>query len=234
MSAPLPFLFQLREAGRSRVASYGTVRRWLLDLANSIGLKDEDGTPLHFTPHDVRRLFITDIVNAGFPIHLAAKLVGHNSIEVTRGYTAVYQKDVFEAYERFIENRRASRPSAEYRDPTQEEWDEFVEHFGRRKVGLGDCHRPYGSDCVHEHACLRCDFLQVEPSQKPRLELIRENLQAQVDEAERNQWLGDVDQLRITIRHADRRVEMLANQIAEHTELDLVHPVSDLPVTLPI
>lgn len=233
MSAPLPFLFQLREAGRSRVAGYGTVRRWLLDLANNIGLKDTDGSPLHFTPHDFRRLFITDIVNAGFPIHLAAKLVGHNSIEVTRGYTAVYQKDVFEAYERFISHRRASRPSAEYREPTQDEWDEFVEHFGRRKVSLGDCHRPYGSDCVHEHACLRCDFLEVDDDQGPRLQIIRDNLQAQVDEAERNLWLGDVDQLRITIQHADQKAGLLERRAAEHPELDVVHPLTDMPAVLP-
>ena len=128
MSAPMPFLFQLREAGRSRVASSGTVRGWLVDLANSIDLKDTDGSPLRYTPHDFRRMFITDIVNAGFPIHLAAKLVGHNNIEVTRGYTAVYQKDVFDAYARFIDHRRQTRPSAEYREPTQEEWDEFIEH----------------------------------------------------------------------------------------------------------
>ena len=45
---------------------------------------------------------------AGFPIHLAAKLVGHNNIEVAQGYTAVYQKDVFDAYARFITNRADS------------------------------------------------------------------------------------------------------------------------------
>lgn len=233
MSAPMPFLFQLREAGRSRVASYGTVRNWLAELAETIELKDTDGTPLHFTPHDFRRMFITDIVNAGFPIHLAAKLVGHNSIEVTRSYTAVYQKDVFEAYERFIQHRRASRPSAEYREPTEEEWDEFVEHFGRRKVALGDCHRPYGSDCVHEHACIRCDFLQVDPGQGNRLQEVRQNLQAQVDEAERNRWLGDVDQLRVTIQHADQKAEMLRRQLGEGPEIDLVHPIADLPMSLP-
>jgi integrase len=53
----------------------------LAELANSIALKDADGTPLHVTPHDFRRMFITDIVNAGFAIHFAAKLVGHNSFE---------------------------------------------------------------------------------------------------------------------------------------------------------
>lgn len=208
-SAPLPHLFQLREAGRSRVMSYGTVRGWLIDLANSMDLRDVDGQPLWFTPHDFRRMFITDIVNAGFPIHLAAKLVGHKNLDVTSAYTAVYQTDVFEAYDRFIGHRRQLRPGEEYREPTQQEWNEFVEHFGQRKIALGSCHRPYGSACSHEHACIRCDFLQVDPQQAGRLADIRTNLQAQLQEAERNQWLGDVDQLKLTIKHADRKTAQL-------------------------
>lgn len=208
-SSPMPFLFQVREAGRSRVIGHCTIRTWLIDLANSLGLRDVDGTAIRFTPHDFRRIFITDIVNAGFPIHLAARLVGHNNIEVTSGYTAVYQKDLFEAYDAFITKRRQLRPSSEYRQPTQEEWSNFEEHFGKRKIALGDCHRPYGSDCVHEHACVRCDFLQVDPGQVSRLDDIRQSLEHQVVEAEQNQWLGDVDQLRLTIEHADRKLEQV-------------------------
>lgn len=189
--------------------SYGTVRGWLLDLANSMGLRDVDGQPLWFTPHDFRRMFITDIVNAGFPIHLAAKLVGHKNLDVTSAYTAVYQSDVFEAYDRFIGHRRQFRPGKEYREPTQQEWDAFVEHFGQRKIALGSCHRPYGSTCSHEHACIRCDFLQIDPQQAGRLSDIQTNPEAQLQEAERNQWLGDVDQLKMTIGHADRKAAQL-------------------------
>ena len=213
-SSALPHLFQVREAGRSRTISTGTVRNWLLELADDIGLRDVDGSQISFTPHDFRRLFITDVVNSGFPIHLAAKLVGHKTIETTRGYTATYQTDIFEAYEQFIATRRQLRPSEEYREPTQQEWDEFVEHFGQRKIALGSCHRPYGASCVHEHACIRCDFLQVDPGQAARLADIRTNLEAQIDEAQRNQWLGDVDQLRLTIAHADRKAAQLRQRLA--------------------
>jgi Phage integrase family len=170
----------------------GTIRKWLSELANGLGLCEADGAALHYTPHDFRRLFITDIVNAGFPIHLAAKIVGHNNIEVTRACTAVYQKDVFDAYERFINNRRLARPSAAYHERTQTEWDEFIQHFGQRKIAPGSCHRPYGSDCAHEHACIRCDFCQIDPSQSGRLDEIRDNLRLQAEEAQRNRWLGDV------------------------------------------
>lgn len=218
-SAYLPHLFQFREAGRSRVVSFGTIRNWLIDLANDLDLHDVDGQSIVVLPHDFRRMFITDIVNSGFPIHLAAKLVGHKSLDITSSYTAVYQRDVFEAYEGFITRRRQTRPSQEYREPTQTEWAEFVEHFGQRKIALGNCHRPYGASCVHEHACIRCDFLQVDSAQAGRLTEITENLHAQVAEAERHQWLGDVEQLRLTIRHADRKARELTARTLTAPEL---------------
>jgi predicted PolB exonuclease-like 3'-5' exonuclease len=54
----------------------------------------------------------------------------------------------------FITRRRAMRPSEEYRDPTDTEWEEFHQHFHRRKVELGTCGRGYGTPCIHEHALL--------------------------------------------------------------------------------
>ena len=49
---------------------------------------------LHFTPHDFRRLFATDLVNNGLPIHLGAALLGHVNLQTTQGYVAVFEEDV--------------------------------------------------------------------------------------------------------------------------------------------
>jgi hypothetical protein len=43
---------------------------------------------VRFTPHDFRRLFTTELVGAGLPLHIAASLLGHLSLDTTRGYTA--------------------------------------------------------------------------------------------------------------------------------------------------
>ncbi|MCX4792894.1 MULTISPECIES: hypothetical protein [unclassified Streptomyces] len=50
--------------------------------------------------------------------------------------------------------RRKLRPDHEYRDVTRDAWDEFEEHFDKRKVELGVCRRPYGTPCQHEHVPL--------------------------------------------------------------------------------
>jgi hypothetical protein len=64
---------------------------------------------------------------------------------------AVYPEEVIGSHRAFIARRREERPSAEYRTPTDAEWDEFLGHFEHRKVALGDCGRAYGTGCIHEH-----------------------------------------------------------------------------------
>lgn len=123
---------------------------------------DVDGTPLRFTPHDFRRIFATETVNGGLPIHIAAKLLGHLDLNTTQGYVAVYPQEVIRHYRRFVDQRRARRPSKEYREPTDIEWAEFRDHFSLRKVALGTCDRPYGTPCQHEHD-IRCPMLRPDP-----------------------------------------------------------------------
>jgi hypothetical protein len=99
-------------------------------------------------------MFATDAVTGGLPIHIAAKVLGHANINTTQSYTAVYQDDLIRSYRAYVDRRRAIRPSDEYREPTEAEWAEFQQHFHLRKIELGDCGRPYGTPCAHEHVCL--------------------------------------------------------------------------------
>jgi hypothetical protein len=70
------------------------------------------------------------------------------------GYKAVYPEEAINGHRAFITRRRAARPSEEYRSPSDAEWDEFLGHFERRRVALGDCGRAYSTSCIHEHSCL--------------------------------------------------------------------------------
>jgi hypothetical protein len=79
----------------------------------------------------------------GMPPHIAQLAAGHRDINVTMGYKAVYAEEVISCHRAFIARRRALLPAAEYRVPTDEEWDQFLGHFERRKVALGDCGRSY-------------------------------------------------------------------------------------------
>ncbi len=111
-------------------------------------------TPLHTVSADRKDLFITEAIMSGLPPHIAQVIVGHRDINVTISYKAVYPEEAIQAHLAFLARRRAQRPTDEYRVPTEEEWQEFLGHFERRKVATGICGRAFGTPCIHEHSCL--------------------------------------------------------------------------------
>lgn len=182
---PFPHLFARRVGTRQKVLSPFFVQSILAHLAAVAGL-DDAGIPVRFTPHDFRRLFATDAVNGGLPLHIAAARLGHLSLDTTRGYTAVFPEHLITAHQAFIERRRELRPVGEDRIADSDEWAEFEQHFLLRRVALGECHRPYGTPCVHEHACTRCRFLRVDPAQLGRINEMTENAEQRLVEAQDN------------------------------------------------
>ncbi|WP_405803404.1 integrase [Streptomyces sp. NBC_00210] len=122
---------------------------------------------------------------------------------------AVFQEELIKSYRAFLDTRRADRPAAEYREPTEQEWEEFQKHFELRKVELGTCGRPYGTPCQHEHACVRCPVLRVDPQQRRRLEEIIRNLGDRIQEARVNGWLGEVQGLQISLEAARNKLASL-------------------------
>lgn len=205
-SPDLPFLFQRPWGLRQQVMTNLRVKELLDALVRTAGITAADGSPLRFTPHDFRRIFATEAVASGLPVHIAAKLLGHDTIATTQTYIAVYDQDVIDHHRAFIARRRALRPSQEYREPTEAEWDDFLGHFEKRKVELGVCGRAYGTPCQHEHACVRCPVLRPDPAQQQRLQEITTNLRDRLAEARRQGWLGEVDGLEATIAAAEQKL----------------------------
>ncbi|WP_051796650.1 site-specific integrase [Kibdelosporangium aridum] len=221
--APLPHLFQRRHGSEIRVMSTAVTHRLLRNAIERAELLGPDGNPLRYTPHDFRRIFATEAVSNGLPVHIAAKLLGHNDLSTTQTYVAIYNDDVLRHHRSFITRRRALRPGGEYRDPTPEEWAEFEQHFTKRKVELGTCARPYGSPCRHEHACIRCPVLRPDPTQEPRLLAIVVNLNDRLREANERGWLGEVDGLKVSLDAASRKLAQMRRIRAQTTLVDL-HP----------
>jgi hypothetical protein len=133
---PMPLLFQRQVGVENRPIPAGGIRALLNDALARTGLTNASGTPLLFSPHDFRRLFITDAILNGMPPHISQLVVGHRDINTTMGYKAVYPEEVINGHRAFIARRRATRPSEEYRTPTDAEWEEFLGHFQRRRVAL--------------------------------------------------------------------------------------------------
>jgi len=215
---PMPLLLQRRLGTENRPIGSDAVRDLLDSALAHAGLTDPSGQPLKFQPHDFRRLFITDAVMNGMPSHIAQLVVGHRDVNTTMGYKAVYPEEVINGHRAFITRRRAIRPSEEYRTPTDEEWEEFLGHFERRKVALGECGRAYSSPCIHEHSCIRCPLLRVEPGQRQRLADIRGNLTARIGEAQREGWLGEAEGLKVSLAAAEAKLAQVDGLIARRRD----------------
>ncbi len=199
-SEPQPFLFQRTIGQRTEVISPSALRDELAKLSDSLALEHPALVGCRFTPHDFRRLFATDLVNHGLPIHIGAALLGHLDIQTTHGYVTVFNEDVIRHYQTHLANRRTARPTTEYRAATAVEWDEFETHFDKRKVELGQCGRPYATPCEHEHACIRCPMLHVDPVMLDRIDEIDADLIARRDQAETEGWLGELEGIDLTRR----------------------------------
>lgn len=154
-------------------------------------------------------MFATEAVTGGLPVHIVSRLLGHKNINTTQAYLAVFDEELVRSYQTFLDNRRTLRPEAEYREPTETEWRDFQQHFHTRKLELGECGRPYGTPCKHEHACIRCPSLRLDSKARPRLLEIVANLRDRIDEAKSNGWLGEVAGLQTSLNEATRKLVSL-------------------------
>jgi integrase len=217
----MPLLFQRPIGSENRAFTPSAIRELLIKALAATGLTDATGDPLMFSPHDFRRIFVTDAIMSGLPPHIAQVICGHKTIDTTIGYKAVYPAEAIEAHRAFIARRRATRPSEEYRTPTDEEWDAFLAHFEKRKVSVGTCARAFASPCQHEHACVRCSLLRPDPAQRPRLEEIRDNLHDRIAEAEREGWLGEIEGLKVSLAGTEDKLAQI--DAALHRREQAVH-----------
>ncbi|MEU6721989.1 site-specific integrase [Nonomuraea sp. NPDC046802] len=223
-NAPMPLLFQWRVGGQNRPVSGKMIWRAIQAALDAAEMTDAAGEPLRYQFHDFRRIFTTEAVMSGMPPHIAQLILGHKDINTTMGYKAVYPEEAINGHRAFIARRRALRPSEEYRTPTDEEWEEFLGHFERRKMALGVCGRAYGTSCKHEHACIRCPLLRVDPAERPRLEEIRHNMIARIAEAEQRGWLGEIEGLQANLAATEGKLAQLDERARRATTVHLGMP----------
>ena len=84
-SEPLPFLFQHSRGPLRGVFSTSRIAKLLRTACTAAAEDRPEFEGLAFTPHDFRRIFATDLVNNGLPIHIGAALLGHANVQTTKG-----------------------------------------------------------------------------------------------------------------------------------------------------
>ena len=97
--------------------------------------------------------------------------------------------------------------------------------FRAPQAALGECGRAYGTNCIHEHSCLRCSLLRPDPAQRPRLIGIRDNLRNRITEAQRERWLGEAERLKVSLAAATAKLTQMEELAARRqASIDLAMP----------
>ncbi|MFD5881300.1 hypothetical protein [Streptomyces yangpuensis] len=220
-SAPMPFVFQRRCGLEDRAIPRNYIYTCLNDALAASGLTAPTASRCA-TPRTTSGESSSPTPCA--PALIAARICGHQTVDTTLGYAAIYPEEVINHHRPFIARRRSLRPSNEYREPTAQEWQDFLAHFELRKVTSGACARDFGTPCVHEYACIRCPVLRPDPAETPRLEEIHANLLDRLQEVKEQGWLGEVAATEASLAAAEQKLAAMRDLAARHTTVHLGMP----------
>ncbi|MCA1703102.1 MAG: site-specific integrase, partial [Actinobacteria bacterium] len=136
------------------------------------------------TSHRFRHTIATRMINEDVPACVVQRFLGHDSPAMTQRYTAVHDKTLREAFDRY-RNRVTSegRVIVYERDSPMSEGMRLAERLKRARQTLanGYCARPVQTDCIHPNFCHGCTqfvsdvtFLPVLRGQRDRATKMRD------------------------------------------------------------
>ena len=139
-------------------------------------------------PYAFRHSFAQRHADNGTPIDVLAAMMGHRTIDTTRGYYKVNKSRMRKAVARVSEmqlNHRGNRVSTSLAELVDAEYDRY--QVGQIAVAFGTCHEPSnvkssGQSCPYRFRCFGCTHFRTDPSYLPAL---REHLQRLLADHER-------------------------------------------------
>lgn len=149
------FLNPRRNHRGLRPRSYASQQAALKRLTTATGLLDNAGQPLSFTrTHRLRHTRATELLNAGVPIHVVQRYLGHKSPEMTMHYAATLahtaEAEFLKAHRVGAFGTALSLNAADLLDITQ------LEQRADRALPNGLCTLPPAQSCDRGNACLTC------------------------------------------------------------------------------
>jgi len=165
------YLFLARASNRNgdRPCPSGMARPKLAGLARAIDLRDEQGNPVKLSrTHSFRHTKATSLLNAGVPIHVAMRYMGHKSPAMFMHY-AQTRAEVAEA--EFLRYKKITADGRDYdRDPREMFESLALDKRTDRILPNGFCTLPPRQSCDKGNACLSCTKFVTDQSFAPALE----------------------------------------------------------------
>ncbi|WP_187289431.1 tyrosine-type recombinase/integrase [Xylanimonas cellulosilytica] len=166
---PLPRAPYLLQAIRHPSAlNTNTIRGRLRWISEQSGARNADGTPLILSPHDCRRVFASEHLNAHTPVHVIQALLGHATIDTVMIYAKLYPDQLVTDYRAAMRGLYSDVYGPDgTKAPTEQEWSEFTKGCSLRDMGTHVCALPTGEHCPRGLVCLGCGHAQPKKSALP-------------------------------------------------------------------
>jgi integrase len=161
-----PKLSGNRKGARAWTTSYydGTLRKFSVML----GLRDSDGRELSYSrSHRLRHTKATTLLNAGAPVHVVQRYLGHRSPEMTMRYAATLAAT---AEREFLAMVKIGRDGRQIGMDRRDMLD--ILQLGRRTDRIlpnGYCLLPPVRSCDKGNACHGCDHFATDRSHLPEI-----------------------------------------------------------------
>lgn len=142
----------------------------LPEMPTSFGspARHADGAPLVLTPHDCRRVFASEHLNAHTPVQVIQALLGHATIDTVMIYAKLYPDQFITDYRKAMRGLYTDVYGADANQaPTNAEWAEFTANCSMRDMGTHVCALPTGEHCPRGLVCLGCGHAQPKKSALP-------------------------------------------------------------------
>lgn len=153
-----PYLFVAAKRNHRGLRPYPahTLHTRLRKLAGTLAIRDSTGRLVDFQrTHRLRHTKATELINAGVPLHVVQRYLGHRSPEMTMHYAATLEQTHEREFLRLAKIGRDGRPvdldPATIYEMTQ------LDHRTDRILPNGLCLLPPAKHCDKGNACARCE-----------------------------------------------------------------------------
>jgi integrase len=145
------------------------LRERLGELARRLDIRDSTGTLVDFQrTHRFRHTKATNLLNAGVPLHVVQRYLGHLTPEMTMTYAQTLQST---AEAEFLRFRKITADARDLEIDPQDLYDMLeLDKRSDRVLPNGWCLLPPRQSCLKGNACLTCDKFATDATFLPELQ----------------------------------------------------------------
>ncbi|MGC8626531.1 MAG: tyrosine-type recombinase/integrase [Acidimicrobiales bacterium] len=202
--------------GRFPSAS-GTYRGALYQWLQRCGVRDEQGRPVHLTPHQWRHTLGTRLINRDVPQEVVRRLLDHDSAEMTGHYARLNDTTVRRHWEAARKVDVTGKTVAIDQDGPLAEaaWARKRLDWTTQALPNGFCGLPVQKACPHANACLACPMFLTTVQFLPEHRQHREEVRKIVLAAERRGQARAAEMNRQVLTNLDRVIASLEKEASQ-------------------